>query len=105
MTLELQIYNSNFNIRMALDRIVVLEKAVDKLVAMETTRQLASKALCDLEALRDSVNTFTSHTLYVNGDTNIPSTLLDRNGDVVLDMCKVCGKAESELSENCTKPN
>jgi len=53
MTLEQQIYNNTIKIRIALDRIEALEKATAKLVAMETTRQLASKALCDFETLRD----------------------------------------------------
>jgi len=51
---------------------------------------------------QDSNVPFTKHTLYVNGDKNIPHVLLDRNGDVVLNMCKACGKAESELRESCT---
>jgi len=41
------------------------------------------------------------HVLYQKGDKNIPSQLLDVNGDVVLSMCKICGKAESELSQEC----
>ncbi len=41
------------------------------------------------------------HKLYKTGDTDIPEGIKDRNGEVVLDMCKVCGKAESELDQPC----
>ena len=41
------------------------------------------------------------HKLYQDGDKNIPEIILDRNGQVALGMCKICGKAESELSEAC----
>lgn len=41
------------------------------------------------------------HDLYKNGDKGAPEQILDRNGDVVLDCCKRCGKAEIELSEPC----
>lgn len=39
-----------------------------------------------------------NHLLYKDGDADIPEAILDRNGQVALDMCKVCGKAESELT-------
>ncbi len=44
------------------------------------------------------------HVLYKDGDRNIPSAILDNSegGQVALDMCKLCGKAEIELSEPCT---
>lgn len=49
--------------------------------------------------------TTNSHDLYKNGDPDIPDSLLDRNGDVCLDQCKNCGKAESELSDRCPVPS
>ena len=42
------------------------------------------------------------HTLYKTGDTNVPSSICDLNGEVVLGMCKVCKRAERELEEPCT---
>lgn len=41
------------------------------------------------------------HKLYKTGDQGIPDGIKDRNGEVVLDMCKVCSKAESELDQPC----
>jgi len=41
------------------------------------------------------------HILYTNDDLNVPECLKDRNGDIVLSQCKICGKAEAELSELC----
>jgi len=37
------------------------------------------------------------HVLYKKGDFGIPDQILDRNGDVALDCCKICGAAEQEL--------
>lgn len=41
------------------------------------------------------------HQLYKTGDENCPQSILDRNGEVVLNLCKLCGKAESELEQYC----
>lgn len=41
------------------------------------------------------------HDLYKTGDPNIPAGICDRNGEVVLGMCRRCGRAEVELSESC----
>jgi len=43
------------------------------------------------------------HSVYMDGDEGIPEQLLGRNGEVALDMCRHCGKAESELSGPCLK--
>lgn len=40
----------------------------------------------------------TDHILYEDGDENIPKVIIDRNGQVALDMCKCCGAAEIELT-------
>lgn len=47
------------------------------------------------------MTTSTGHELYQDGDSDVPSQLKDRNGDVVLAMCRLCGKAEIELEEPC----
>ncbi len=41
------------------------------------------------------------HDLYANSDTDKPKSILDSNGEVVLGLCKRCGRAESELDEPC----
>lgn len=46
-----------------------------------------------------------THDLYKNGDANIPDCVKDQNGDVVLGLCKRCGKAECELDEPCLPVN
>jgi hypothetical protein len=40
-----------------------------------------------------------SHRLYQKGDANIPDSINDRNGDIVLGLCKVCGCGEIELEQ------
>lgn len=44
------------------------------------------------------------HILYKKGDIGIPDAIRDRNGDVVLDLCKVCGKGEQELLDTPVCP-
>lgn len=43
-----------------------------------------------------------AHDLYKTGDVGAPDQIKDRNGEVVLGLCKRCGRAEIELSEPCT---
>lgn len=41
------------------------------------------------------------HDLYKTGDAGAPLAIQDRNGEVVLQLCKRCRKGESELVEPC----
>ena len=42
-----------------------------------------------------------THEVFSNDDTDAPNSIKDLHGDVVLDLCKKCGKAESEHSQPC----
>lgn len=42
------------------------------------------------------------HLLYTTADNDKPRHVCDRNGEVVLSQCKLCGKAEIELDGPCT---
>lgn len=42
-----------------------------------------------------------NHDLYKTGDEGAPDVIKDRNGEVVLGLCKKCGRAEIELDEPC----
>jgi hypothetical protein len=46
-----------------------------------------------------------SHNLYKSSDMNVPEAIKDRNGEIVLKLCKDCGRAEAELSVPCDKRN
>ena len=41
------------------------------------------------------------HQLWAKGEPGLPEAVTDRNGDVVLGMCRVCGQAEAELEDAC----
>lgn len=41
------------------------------------------------------------HDLYKTGEKDAPNGILDRNNEVVLSECKVCGGAEAALPANC----
>lgn len=43
----------------------------------------------------------TEHDLYKTGDADAPSVIKDSNGEVVLGLCRRCGKGECELSGPC----
>jgi len=42
------------------------------------------------------------HVLFTDADKDRPDVICDRNGQVVLGLCKICGKGESQLEEPCT---
>lgn len=41
------------------------------------------------------------HDLYKTGDSDAPDCIQDRNGEVVLGLCRKCNRGEIELSEPC----
>jgi len=41
------------------------------------------------------------HDLWKDGDVGIPACVLDRNGQVVLGLCKICGQGEYDLAGDC----
>lgn len=42
-----------------------------------------------------------THVLYKTGDADAPDAIKDRNGEVVLANCRLCGRGEAQLSEPC----
>lgn len=41
------------------------------------------------------------HDLYKTGDADAPNVIKDRNGEVVLGLCRRCGQAEADLEPMC----
>ncbi|HBS81057.1 MAG TPA: hypothetical protein DD989_20785, partial [Pseudomonas sp.] len=41
------------------------------------------------------------HDLYRTSDEDAPESIKDRNGEVVLDLCRKCGRGEVELKDGC----
>ena len=44
---------------------------------------------------------YITHSLFETGDTDCPEQAKDRNGEVVLGVCKNCGRIEVDLAEPC----
>ena len=42
-----------------------------------------------------------THVLFTSADRDAPDCIRDRNGEVVLGLCKICGRGEIELREPC----
>jgi hypothetical protein len=47
---------------------------------------------------------FVAHDLYKTGDADAPDVIKDRNGEVVLGLCRKCGRGEIELADRCDTP-
>ncbi len=43
------------------------------------------------------------HDIYKTGDPDAPDVIKDRNGEVVLSLCRRCGRGECELDEPCNE--
>jgi len=41
------------------------------------------------------------HVLFTRDDADAPDCIKDRNGDIALGLCRICGKGEAELAESC----
>ena len=64
--------------------------------------QLRAENAALLEINRDLLmRNFVSHELFQTGDPGCPEQALDRNGEVVLGVCKNCGRVEAELDDHC----
>ncbi len=63
--------------------------------------QLQERGLYPLqeEALRKMCEK--PHELYMTGDADAPECIKDRDGHVVLDLCRKCNRGESELDGGC----
>lgn len=67
--------------------------------------QITSTTLSDCtEFTLTDLDSERRHELWKDGDLFIPPSITDRNGDVVLDLCKKCGRGEQELLDHpaCT---
>ncbi|ASW27669.1 pyrophosphatase [Klebsiella phage YMC16/01/N133_KPN_BP] len=67
---------------------------------IKANNELASYSAPAQEAEYDPYNAkpcHPSHELYSTGDADAPEQIKDRNGEVVLDQCRHCGRAESQL--------
>lgn len=49
-------------------------------------------------------NVLEPHVLYRTSDPDRPDQICDANGEVVLALCRVCGKCEAELEATCPGP-
>lgn len=41
------------------------------------------------------------HVLFETEDADRPACVCDSNGDVVLSLCRICGKGEADLEQEC----
>lgn len=49
------------------------------------------------------MRTHNGHRLYTTEDKDRPELICDRNGEVVLGLCRDCGSAEADLEKPCQK--
>ena len=63
--------------------------------------QLIYKALAEINKALNKPDGWRTHDLYTDADKTKPTVICDRNGQVVLGLCKRCGRAEAELEVSC----
>jgi hypothetical protein len=63
--------------------------------------QLIYEALAEINKALNKPDGWHSHDLYTDADKDRPSAICDRNGQVVLGLCKRCGRGEIELETHC----
>lgn len=63
----------------------------------------ATRAVAHYDSGAATKATAVGHDLYETGDADAPDVIKDRNGEVVLGLCKVCNKGEAELAEPCAE--
>lgn len=52
----------------------------------------------------EELSQWPTHQLYTDDDKDRPDVICDRNGQVVLGLCKRCGRGEAQLEESCQDP-
>jgi len=63
MTLEQQVHQNDVKLRKALDRIMVLEEAMAKLVVIQNTAQREAELQSEFEILRDEASSQIGHDM------------------------------------------
>ena len=61
----------------------------------------AGAGLSSMSLIALPMGTYPEHELYKTGDSDAPEQIKDRNGEVVLNLCRRCGRGEVELSGPC----
>lgn len=80
----------------------VVEKGlVTAFVPAKVSKQDRAIARDIRERMVTEKNAPPKHDCYETGDPGAPDAILDSNGEVVLGLCRRCGRAESELNEPC----
>lgn len=77
-----------------------MHKSIQQQDEESLMREIAQKG----EISRGVTHEALGHDCYTNNDADRPDSICDRNGEVVLGLCKICNRAEAELSEPCEKP-
>ena len=99
-TVEIFSHVANAAYTLGIDRANAAQPTLRDQVDRANAAEAISASL--LEINRDLLmRNFVSHELFQTGDPGCPEQALDRNGEVVLGVCKNCGRVEAELDEHC----
>lgn len=75
------------------------DKSVDQNMLTEEAAKVAKEHIAKMSAIPPD-----QHDLYKTADQDRPSSICDDNAQVVLSLCKKCGRAEVELAQACNVP-
>lgn len=77
------------------DSLMMVSCPEEKIHMCENCLKVSLKMMCGIK--RKAFG----HDLYKTGDEDAPDSIKDRNGEVVLNLCRNCGLGEAELSGPC----
>lgn len=78
-----------------------LADEIDESLRLKTEGLRAELAAANERIADLRKHNYITHDLYATGDADAPDAIKDRNGEVVLDLCRNCGRGEAELEQPC----
>jgi hypothetical protein len=94
--------------KLALEALEKSNRFVWHYVDNKATARIAEQCDEAITSLRQAIaeaekRNWESHDLYTDADKDRPDVICDSNGQVVLGLCKRCGRGEAELETPCDK--
>jgi hypothetical protein len=83
--------------------LVIIDRKTEHRLTWEAAMQQQAAEISRLKSELQDLHkrNYVTHSLFETGDADCPEQAKDRNGEVVLGVCKNCGRVEVELAEPC----
>lgn len=83
--------------------LVIIDRKTEHRLTWEAAMQQQAAEITQLRSELQDLHkrNYITHSLFETGDADCPEQAKDRNGEVVLGVCKNCGRIEVDLAEPC----